>query len=44
MDNDESVCTEEMKTLGPNVRLTRTFHKRHMEELVMVPFDEETVI
>ena len=41
-DRDESIFTEEMKTLGPNVQLTRTLslHKRHMEEVVKVSFDE----
>ncbi|KAL5497494.1 hypothetical protein EMCRGX_G013970 [Ephydatia muelleri] len=45
-DTDESIFTEEMKTLGPNVQLTRTLslHKRHMEEVVKVSFDEEAMI
>eukprot|EP00731_Ephydatia_muelleri_P009410 Em0004g1748a len=45
-DTDESIFTEEMKTLGPNVQLTRTLslHKRHMEEVVKVSFDEGAMI
>ena len=41
-DTDETVFTEEIKALGPTAKLTRTLslHKRHMEEVVTVTFDE----
>ena len=42
-DPDETVFTEEIKALGPTAMLTRTLsrHKRHMEEVVTVTFDED---
>ena len=41
-NTDETVFTEEIKALGPTAKLTRTLslHKRHMEEVVTVTFDE----
>ena len=40
---DETTFTEEIKTLGRTAQFTRTLslHKRHMEEMIMVTFDNE---
>eukprot|EP00731_Ephydatia_muelleri_P018411 Em0011g451a len=40
---DETTFTEEMKTLGRTAQFTRTLslHKRHMEEMITVTFDDE---
>ena len=40
---DETTFTEEIKTLGRTAQFTRTLslHKRHMEEMITVTFDDE---
>ena len=42
-DKIESTFTEEIKSQGPNVKITRTLslHKRHMEEVAKVQFDDD---
>ena len=43
MDKIESTFTEEVKSQEPNVKITRTLslHKRHMEEVAKVQFDDD---